>query len=225
MANMSRYIVIAVTVSTTELTRVDRSRKRQGSKNAWGIFEVICGRGSVSILAYGDRTKAAEVARRNNLFSWSNVIMAGLRRVQTAERVHYYFSRKCMVWTNQEEGHVWGMRARDVGGDTRIYRMVNIVPDRQVVMCGSPDGDIANVRYTGRPPASNRVDHNFRFLLTMFNYFYRNSAMNVLLYLRITHLQMRTIFSIPFFIFTSTLFSALRETMTNRWKVARSRNC
>lgn len=183
MANMPRYIVIAVTVSTTELTRMNRSRKRQGSKNAWGIFEVICGRGSVSILAYGDRTKAAEVARRNNLFSWSNVIMAGLRRVQTAERVHYYFSRKCMVWTNQEEGHVWGMRARDVGGDTRIYRMVNIVLDRQVVMCGSPDGDIANVRYTGRPPASNRVDHNFRFLLTMFNYFYHDSATNVLLYL------------------------------------------
>lgn len=132
----------------------------------------------MSILAYGDRTKATEVARRNNLFSWSNVIMAGLRRVQTAERVHYYFSRKCMVWTNQEGGHVWGMGARDVGGDTRIYRMVNIVPDRRVVMCGSPDGDIANVRYTGRPPASNRVDHNFRFLLTMSNYFYRNSATN-----------------------------------------------
>lgn len=45
-------------------------------------------------------TKATGAARRNNLFSSSNVIMAGSRRVQTAERVHYYFSRKCMVWTN-----------------------------------------------------------------------------------------------------------------------------
>lgn len=76
--------------------------------------------------------------------------MAGLRRVQTAERVHYYFSRKCMVWTNRQGARVRGMGPRDVGGDTGIYRVVNIAPDRRVAMCGSPDGDITNVRYTGR---------------------------------------------------------------------------
>lgn len=99
---------------------------------------------------HSDRTKATGVARRNNLFSWSNVIMAGLRRVQTAERVHYYFSRKCMVWTNGQGARVRRMGSRDVGGDTGIYRVVNIVPDRRVAMCGSPDGDITNVRYTDR---------------------------------------------------------------------------
>lgn len=91
-------------------------------------------------------TKATGAARRNNLFSSSNVIMAGSRRVQTAERVHYYFSRKCMVWTNgwseglyrekereRERDEERGMEPR--GMETHTCTVVNIVPDRYESQC------------------------------------------------------------------------------------------
>lgn len=72
--------------------------------------------GRASIPAYDDdRMKATGVARRNNLFSSSNVIMAGSRRVQTAERVHYYFSRKCMVWTNGWNEGLYREKERERG--------------------------------------------------------------------------------------------------------------
>lgn len=54
--------------------------------------------------------------------------MAGSRRVQTAERVHYYFTRKC-VDKRLERGVVSGVRERERGkgdggkryGDTHVY--------------------------------------------------------------------------------------------------------
>lgn len=68
--------------------------------------------------------------------------MAGSRRVQTAERVHYYFTRKC-VDKRLERGVVSGVREREreergmeaSGMETHTCMVVNIVPDRYESQC------------------------------------------------------------------------------------------
>lgn len=69
--------------------------------------------------------------------------MAGSRRVQTAERVHYYFTRKCTVCgqTVGARGCIGSERGREERGmeasgmETHTCMVVNIVPDRYESQC------------------------------------------------------------------------------------------
>lgn len=101
--------------------------------------------------------------------------MAGLHRVQTAERVHYYFSRKCMVWTNREVEHGGWRVGHAARVETHVYTGWLTSYRIGESQCAVHQTAILPTLGTLVVQATSKgVDHNFRFLLTVSNYFYCN---------------------------------------------------